>query len=57
MISIANMEEGEQPDEYYDINHESYKQKQKRRKKEAYYGGMGNGSEQRDYSGLAGWGG
>ena len=39
MISIANMEEGEQPDEYYDINHESYKQKQKRRKKEAYYGG------------------
>lgn len=39
MISIANMEEGEQPDEYYDINHESYKQKQKRRKKEAYHGG------------------
>ena len=54
MISIANMEEGEQPDEYYDINHESYKQKQKR----LNYGGIGNGSEDRhDYSGLAGWGG
>lgn len=54
MISIANMEEGEQPDEYYDINHESYKQKQKR----LNYGGMGNGGEDRhDYSGLAGWGG
>ena len=42
MISIANMENGEQPDEYYDTNHESYKQKQRRRKKEAYYGNQGD---------------